>query len=130
MSNATAITVNDLSANSNITAPTADVLDTGTSAVTLYAAVGGRADDIILMIKNTDDDTAMTVAILAGDNPPAQRAGVGAISQSVAFGVTRFFGPFEGSRVLQDDGSIGVTVTPASGTIAAQITCFRVPRVV
>ena len=130
MSNASSITVNDLSANSNIVDPTPDTLDTGTSAVTLYAAVGGRADDVIFRIKNTDDDTAMTVEILAGDNPPAQRAGLGSISQSVAFGATRFFGPFEGSRVLQDDGSIGVKITPASGTIAAQITCFRVPRTV
>lgn len=130
MANAAAITVNDLSANSNIVLPTPDTLDTGTSAVTLYAAVGGRADDVIFLIKNTDDDTAMTVAILAGDNPPAQRAGVGNLSQSVAFGATRIFGPFEGSRFLQDDGSIGITVTPASGTIAAQITCLRVPRTV
>lgn len=132
MSNAAAITVNDLTANgaTNIVDPTPDTLDTGTAAVTLYAAVGGRADDVIFRIKNTDDDTAMTVAILAGDNPPAQRAGVGNASQSVAFGATRWFGPFEGSRFLQDDGSIGITVTPASGIISAQITCFRIPRTV
>lgn len=132
MANASAITVNDLTANgaTNIVLPTPDALDTGTSAVTLYAAVGGRADDVIFLIKNTDDDTALTATILAGDNPPAQRAGVGNATQSIAFGATRIFGPFEGSRFLQDDGSIGITITPASGTIAAQITCLRLPRTV
>lgn len=133
MSNAAAITVNDLTANAatNIVLPTPDTLDTGTSAVTLYAAVQNRPEDVIFLIKNTDDDTAMTVTFLAGDNPPAQRAGVGnASAQTVAFGATRIFGPFEGSRFLQDDGSIGVTITPASGTISAQITCLRLPRTV
>lgn len=130
MANAAAITVNDLTANSNAVLATPDTLDTGTSPVTVYAPVGGRSEDVIFLIKNTDDDTAMTVEILAGDNPPAQRAGLGSLSQSVAFGATRVFGPFEGSRFLQDDGSIGVKVTPASGTIAAQITCYRLPRVV
>lgn len=129
MANAAAITVNDLVALTPSAAPTADVLDTGTDAVTLYADLDGDMDTVILAIKNTDNDTAMTVAILAGDNPPAQRAAVGALSDTVAFGVTKYFGPFESARFAQNDGSLGVTITPASGTIAATITCLRLPRV-
>lgn len=130
MSNASAITVNNLAANSSLTDPTPDALDTGTSAVTLNAAIAGAADRCYLRVKNTDDDTALTVAVLAGDNPPAQRAGVGALSVTVAFGATKWIGPLDPARFLQDDGSINVTFTPASGTIAAQVTCFIAPRVV
>lgn len=129
MTNATVITVRELDPASPTATPTPDTLDTGTSAVTLYADLDGDMETTILAIKNTDDDTAMTVEILAGDNPPAQRASLGNLSQSVAFGVTRYFGPFESARFAQDDGSLGVKITPASGTIAAQITCLRLPRV-
>jgi hypothetical protein len=129
MTNATAITVRELVSLTPTAAPTADVLDTGTAAVTLYADLDGDFSRVILAIANTDNDTAMTVAILAGDNPPAQRAALGNLSETVAFGVTKWFGPFESARFAQDDGSLGVTITPASGTIAATITCLRLPRV-
>lgn len=129
MANAGSITVRELVALTPTATPTPDVLDTGTAAVTLYADLDGDMDTTILAIKNTDDDTAMTVEILAGDNPPAQRAALGNLSESVAFGVTKYFGPFESARFAQDDGSLGVKITPASGTIAAQITCLRLPRV-
>lgn len=129
MSNAAAITVHELVALTPTATPTPDALDTGTSAVTIYADLDGDMDTTILYIKNTDNDTAMTVEILAGDNPPAQRAALGNLSESVAFGVGKYFGPFESARFAQDDGSLGVKITPASGTISAQITCMRLPRV-
>lgn len=129
MTNATAITVRELAAGTPTATPTPDALDTGTAAVTIYADLDGDMDTTLLYIKNTDNDTAMTVAILAGDNPPAQRAAVGNLSESVAFGVGKWFGPFESARFAQDDGSLGVTITPASGTISAEITCLRLPRV-
>lgn len=129
MANAGSITVNELVALTPTATPTPDTLDTGTSAVTIYADLDGDMDTTILYIKNTDNDTAMTVEILAGDNPPAQRAALGNLSESVAFGVGKYFGPFESARFAQDDGSLGVKVTPASGTISAQITCMRLPRV-
>lgn len=129
MANAAAITVRELVALTPTATPTPDALDTGTSAVTLYADLDGEMDNVLLYIKNTDNDTAMTVTILAGDNPPAQRAALGSLSETVAFGVGKWFGPFESARFAQDDGSLGVTVTPASGTISAEITCLRLPRV-
>ena len=129
MANAGSITVRELVALTPTATPTPDTLDTGTSAVTIYADLDGDMDTTILAIKNTDNDTAMTVEILAGDNPPAQRAALGNLSESVAFGVTKYFGPFESARFAQDDGSLGVKITPASGTIAAEITCLRLPRV-
>lgn len=129
MANASAITVRELVPGTPTATPTPDTLDTGTSAVTIYADLDSDMDTTLLYIKNTDNDTAMTVAILAGDNPPANRAGIGNQSETVAFGVGKWFGPFESARFAQDDGSLGVTITPASGTISAEITCLRLPRV-
>ena len=54
MANATAITVTSLTPDSaGIVQPTADVLDTGTDAVTLAASVGGLSELVILEVKNT-----------------------------------------------------------------------------
>lgn len=131
MSNATAITVNDLTSGSSITLPTPDALDTGTAAVTIAAAsVGDSMRRCFLIAKNTDDDTNMTVKINKGStNPPAFRSGaVGDLSVTVAFGATKVIGPFEPARFMQSDGSLSVTVTPASGTISAQLTLIRVPK--
>ncbi len=69
-----------------------------------------------------------TFAILAGDNPPAQRAGLGNLDTVCAQNVTKLVGPLETARFIQDDGKINVTVTPASGTIAASIRCYKFPK--
>lgn len=132
MANATAITVNALTADSSITLPTPDTLDTGTAAVTIPAAsIGDTSRRCILLVKNTDDDTALTAKINKGStNPPAFRTGVGDLSVSVAFGVTKVIGPFEPARFIQSDGSLSVTITPASGTISAQLTLLQLPKTV
>lgn len=128
MANATEITIHDLAANSQLQQPTADVLDTGTAAVTLGAALKGQSDLVVLEVKNTATAN-LTVAVLAGDYPPAHRAGLGALTKT---GITQdqvwYFGPFEAGRFIQDDGKLNVTFTPASGTIGVEIRCFRVPR--
>ncbi len=130
MANATAITVTALTANSQVAQPTADVLDTGTAAVTLGAAVGGVADRVILEVKNTAAAN-LTVEVLAGDNPPSHRSGVGSLSKSaIAQNEVWYFGPFEAARFLQDDGKINVKFTPASGTIGVNIRCFKLPKAV
>lgn len=133
MSNASAITVTDLVAHAANTPPTADVLDTGTSAVTLPANVGGASDRIILEITNSMGATKdLTVTVLAGDNPPAVRAGLGNLVLTVPGGsspVTRIIGPLETARFLQDNGTINVTFTPpASTTLNVAIRCYRLPR--
>lgn len=128
MANAAAITVVDLVAATPTTDPTPNALDTGTDAVTLRANLGGNMDRVVLRVKNTGAQTTV-VSIGAGDNPPAQRAGVGALSKTILAGVTWWIGPFESSRFVQSDGYLDVTVTPASGTIGAEITCFRLPRI-
>jgi hypothetical protein len=38
------------------------------------------------------------------------------------------FGPFETARFIQDDGKVNVTFTPASGTIACNVRCYKLPK--
>lgn len=127
MANATAITVTELTGNvAGVAQPTADTLDTGTSAVTLAAAVGGESGRVLLFVTNTAAE-ALTVRVLAGDRPPAERAGLGYLDTSIAQNVTKIIGPLESARFIQDDGSISVTFTPG-GTIAATVRCYKMPK--
>lgn len=128
MANATALTVNSFTANSSTADPTADALDTGTAAVTLYAAVGGETERVIIRVVNTAAAN-LTVKALAGDNPPAHRAGLGAFtSGNIAQNGVLWLGPFESARFAQNDGTIGFTFTPASGTIACSAQLFKLPK--
>lgn len=129
MANATAITVNDLEANGELADPTPDALDTGTAAVTLYADIDSNTRAVFFRVKNTAAAN-MTPSVVAGDNPPAQRAGLGAFdATALAQNAVVWLGPFESARFAQDNGKIGITFTPASGTIGAEVTCFRIPKV-
>ena len=129
MANAAAITVTALTANTaGIAAPTQDVLDTGTAAVTLDADVGGSGMVLFEFVSNHASAVNTTFSILAGDNPPAQRAGLGNLDTVVAQNATKLVGPLETARFIQSDGKINVKVTPASGTIAATIRCYKFPK--
>jgi hypothetical protein len=132
MANATAITVTELTENTaGIARPTGDTLDTGTAAVTLAAAVGGLSGHVILEVtNNAAAANDLTVSVLAGDRPPAERAGLGALDTAIAQNATKIIGPFESARFIQDDGSLSVTFTPAAGTIAATIRCYKMPKAV
>jgi hypothetical protein len=131
MANAVAITVNTLVADTaGIVQPTGDTLDTGTVAVTLPAAVGGLSGEVWLEVRNNAATAVnLTVSVLAGDNPPALRAGLGALDTVIAQNATKIIGPLESARFIQDDGSLSVTFTPASGTLAATIRCYKLPKV-
>lgn len=136
MANATALTLTACVANGAVAQPTGDVLDTGTAAVTLPLALGGiGADRVILEVKNTAA-AALKVEILAGDNPPAQRAGLGAktLVAAAAQNAVNIFGPFEGGRFEQNDstskGRLDIKFTPASGTIGVTVRAYRLPKTV
>jgi hypothetical protein len=134
VANATAITLTDLTANAGTAQPSVDTLDTGTAAVTLPLALSGRgADRVIVEVKNTAA-AALAVSILAGDNPPAQRAGIGdaTLAAAMAQNAVQYFGPFDASRFMQNDatskGRLDLTFTPSSGTIGVQIRAYRLPK--
>lgn len=136
MANATAITLTDLAANAGTAAPTADVLDTGTAAVTLPLAASGKGlDRVIVEITNTAA-AALKVEALAGDNPPAGRSGLGdkTLVAALAQNGVIVAGPFEGARFAQTDGAtkgrLDFKFTPASGTIGVSIRAYRLPKTV
>lgn len=135
MANATAITVTALTPEAVNSVPTADVLDTGQSAVTLPADVKGRSDLMLLEVTNgMGAGKDLTVTVLAGDYPPAARASLGDLSLTVPGGaspVTRLIGPVEVARFIQDNGKIEVKFTPpTSTTLNVEIRCYKVPKVV
>jgi hypothetical protein len=136
MANAVAVTVTDLPGNTGVAAPTADVLDTGTAAVTLPVALSGKGlDRTIYLITNTAA-AALKVEVLAGDDPPAGRAGLGAVTLVAALAQNGVIwaGPFEGARFEQTDGAtkgrVDLKFTPASGTIGVTIQAARLPKTV
>lgn len=129
MANPSSFTINSLSANSVISLPTAQAVDTnGTVPINDVE----RADRIIVEVVNTDD-AALTVLVKAGDYPPAQRAGLGDLSVALAAtggGATasRMIGPFESARFMQSDGRIDLTFTAATGSPAASVRVYRLPH--
>lgn len=129
MANATAITLRSLTEATVLTQPTADVLDTGTTAVTLAVTPTGDSHNILLEITNTAQaaDT-MTVSIDAGDNPPAFRNALGAVTFTVAQSAIRYI-VVESARHMQSNGTITVTITPASTkTQTATIRAYALPK--
>lgn len=129
MANATAITLRVLTAETVLTQPTADVLDTGTTAVTLGVTPDGDSHRLLLEFTNTAQaaDT-MTVSILAGDNPPATASAAGATTFAVAQSAVRYIVVDSGVH-MQDNGAINVTITPASTkTQTATIRAYMLPK--
>ena len=79
-------------------------------------AAGNRTDRMVLYI--TDGGAGDTVVVTAGDKPPGERAGLGALSVTMAASDTKWL-VIEGSRYLQDDGTLLITCTnDANITIA------------
>jgi len=131
MANATAITINDLTPNGSIVAPTAQVLDTGTAAVTLETPATSDMDRLVIEVSNTHATATLAVTIEAGANPPAFRQALGDVVNTAIVAVSgrRIFGPFESARFAQAGGKLQVTFTPSAGTITASFVCYRLPKV-
>ncbi len=129
MANASAITINALTAETVLTRPTGDVLDTGTDAVTIDLTPDADLHRILLEFTNTAGaaDT-MTVSIAAGDCPPAQSQSLGAVSFTVAQSAVRYI-VLDSAQHMQSDGTIEVTVTPAATkTQTATIRAYKLPK--
>ncbi len=118
----TAITANLLVANSKLTLPTPDSID---AANGMYLAAGYEADKVIFLVKNTTA-SAKAATVVAGDNPPALRAGLGNLTgSSLAQNASEFLGPFDASRFLQNDGTIQVDF---GSSMTGEITALIIPR--
>ncbi|MDX2552605.1 hypothetical protein ACKI1J_43095 [Streptomyces scabiei] len=118
----TDVAYSNLVANGNLVQPAGTALVAApTNNMRIVDAV---PEYTVLRVSNTDDDTALTLTVKAGDNPPALAAGQGDLAVSIAFGTVRFIGPFESGRFIQSDGSMMIESTTTTGTITA----LRIPR--
>lgn len=129
MTNATALTINELTANGWEARATGDVLDAGTVAVTLYGTVDTYRHGAVIVEVSAGGTANLVCAALAGDNPPAFRQALGNVSATVAGGSAQIFGPFETARFMQNDGTFGMSFTPSAGTIAGTVRVYALPNV-
>lgn len=127
MANPATLTINELTADAAITQPAGDSIDTNG---TVPIALGSKMGRVIIEVINTDD-AALTFKVLAGDQPPAFRAGIGDLSVALAATGSptdkRIVGPFDSSRFAQDDGKLNVSFTAATGAPAATVRVYRLP---
>lgn len=129
MTNAAVLTVTELKANDWVAQPDGAAFDSGTVAVTVYGTIDPYKSGRVIMEVSNGGTAALTAAVLAGDAPPAFRAGLGNEEQSIGAGSAWVFGPFETARFLQDDGTFGLTLTPAAGTIAGTVRVYALPTI-
>jgi len=128
MANATKINISDLSENTALEKPTGDVLDTGTAAVTLDLDIQGDSHNVLLEITNDSVADNMTVVVLAGDNPPAFRSGLGDLSLTVVPGTPQLV-VLESARFAQESGKIQIKATPAATkTQTLTYRAYRLPK--
>lgn len=128
MANATAITLHKLDVETAKSDVTADVLDTGTAAVTLAFYPDGDTHNVLLVFENTSSTNSMTVDVLAGDKAPAFLRTLGNVSITVAESSTAYV-VVDSARCKNADGSIKVKSTPASGqSQTLKITAIQLPK--
>ena len=119
----TAITLTSLSLN------TAALNTAGTAIVhanTHVITPTKRLDKVLIRITNTTASQKVAT-ILAGDNPPADAAGQGNVTVTLAAGdSTATFGHIvlESARFLQNDGTIQITV---DANMTGYIAAFQLP---
>jgi len=134
MANPSAGTITTLTVNGFKADPAGDVFDTGSngSPASLEYDVAGDAENVIFQVTNQMATAInIVVGIGAGDYPPAAQSGLGAYaSANLAQNAVGWYGPFSSGRFIQSGSNAGkmkLTLTPASGTLAATVKCFRLP---
>lgn len=118
----TNVTPSSLAKNSSALRGAGTTLVVG--ATDYMRVINATPERLVLIVTNTDDDTDLTFTVLAGDNPPALRAGQGNLAVTVAFGTERWIGPLESDKYLQDDGAIHFYSSVNSGKVHA----LKLPR--
>jgi hypothetical protein len=128
MANPSFFTINNLTANASVTQPTADTVDT-TGTVPIRA--GSLTSRMIVEVIN-GAGVGLTVAVKAGNNPPAVRAGLGDLSVSLAAsgsaGDKKIIGPFESARFAQGNGDVNLSFSPVSGSPNATVRVYHLPK--
>lgn len=129
MANPAALTLTSLLANSSVTQPAVNTIDTNG---TVPLPSGPEIERVILEVINTDD-AALTVTVKAGDpDAGAVRGAIGDLSVSLpasgTAGDKKIIGPFESARFLQSGGSINVQFQAATGAPSATVRAYLLPK--
>jgi hypothetical protein len=118
----TAVPISQLASGSNV-----DVAGTAIVAANAHVITPTkRSGKLLVRLRNTTA-AAKVFTVVAGDNPPADAAGQGDLTMSLADGSTT---PVVGwlcldsSRFLQNDGTVRITVAAAT---TGNITAFQLP---
>lgn len=126
----TNLPITDLAGNAGVLESTTAIDQTnGMNVAPVSEAIPakGEAEDIILLVANTDT-ASHTCTVRAGAGPvPAFRASLGDLVVTVTNATTQIVGPFETARFAQSDGSLNVDF---SSGMAGTIVAIRVPRTV
>lgn len=106
----------------------ADIADADGTAADTQAdgwavALGANGDADKLLLKFLDDGSGATVTIAAGDKPPAERAGLGSVTFTLAASDVKYI-VVEGARHLHDDNKIRCSSSDAGTKIKA----FLMPK--
>lgn len=116
-----AVTITELTANSASANPA------GTTVVVANGAVINGVKDssrVLVRLRNTDASPRVAT-FLAGDNPPALRAGVGNLEVTVPASTGDVLVVLESARFLQSDGTIQVDF---AASFAGTISAVRLPK--
>lgn len=117
----TAVTVTTLAANTAAAEPAGTTAD----ATNDHVISGVPCEQLLIRLANTNG-TDRVATIKAGDNPPADAAGVGdlAITVPATTGVM-WVGPLSSARFAQDDGTVLIDL---AASFAGTVTAYRIPR--
>lgn len=124
----TAVAYTNLVPNGDIADPAGTATNAGVGNGHVIPAAGpnGKALPELTVLRVTAGATGGNVTVKAGTQPLAIAAGQGDLVVAVGNSATRWIGPFESGRFLQNDGTILVDI--ATGFVAGSITAFKVPR--
>jgi len=104
----TAIVPRALIKNGNLNGATGAITIDATLVTNGATVAAAQPERTLIRVTNTEASTNV-VTIAAGDNPPALRAGQGALAVTVAASTgVQYLGPFESDKYLQDDGSMSI----------------------
>jgi len=81
-----------------------------TSTNTAYLAYSG-AYRYYVMVNSTSVGTTPTFNVLAGDNPPSFRSGIGNLAVSLTVNQCRLIGPLESARFVNSTGYLKISTT-------------------
>ena len=121
----TALTPVVLTANTSTADPAGTAIDATNSHVFTSSS---PLDEYVIRIVNTTASTKVAT-IKAGDNPPADAAGQGDITVSLATGsvtpTVAWVGPMASARFIHNDGTVNIDI---AASMTGFITVFRIPR--